>query len=232
MKAFFYILVLNSLFSFSQTKWNVLDDKGQKHGLWKGVFAESQRPRYEGTFNHGEETGIFTYFDDTKAQSIIATRTFNPTDHSAYTIFYDQKKNKVSEGKVVNKLYEGEWKYYHEASPIIMTIEYYSKGKLNGKRTVYYPSSKIAEDANYLDGKKEGSYMKYTEKGIVLEDSNYKNGEYNGPCVYKDPNGLIVAQGNYKAGMKTGNWQFFENGKLLSSENKPKVKKVVKAKSK
>jgi hypothetical protein len=28
----------------------------------------------------------------------------------AYTIFYDQSKNKVSEGKVINRGFEGEWK--------------------------------------------------------------------------------------------------------------------------
>jgi antitoxin component YwqK of YwqJK toxin-antitoxin module len=39
--------------------------------------------------------------------------------------FYDQNKNKVSEGKVVNKLFEGQWKYYHQASKNIMTTENY-----------------------------------------------------------------------------------------------------------
>jgi hypothetical protein len=31
------------------------------------------------------------------------------------TIFFDQANNKVSEGKVLNKLFEGPWKYYHQA---------------------------------------------------------------------------------------------------------------------
>jgi hypothetical protein len=37
-------------------------------------------------------------------------------DNAAYTIFFDQANNKVSEGKVLNKLFEGPWKYYHQAS--------------------------------------------------------------------------------------------------------------------
>ncbi len=217
----------------AQSDFNKLDDKGRKHGLWKGFHPESKRPKYEGTFLHGKEIGIFYFFDDTNAKSIIATREFNPKDNSVYTIFYDQAKNKVSEGKQVNMLYVGQWKYYHKASKEIMTIENYKNGKLDGLRSVYYPSTKIAEETNYLKGVKHGKYRKFSEKdGVILEDSNYNNGEFDGQAVYKDPNGNIVAQGKYVNGKKKGIWQFFENGKLVSEENMSKVKKLVKPKSK
>ena len=83
-------------FSFSQEKTNQLDDKGLRHGLWKGFFEESKRPRYEGVFNHGQETAVFKYFDDTKAGSVIATRDFTKGKGNCYTIVFDQKGNKVS----------------------------------------------------------------------------------------------------------------------------------------
>lgn len=217
----------------AQSDFNALDNKGEKHGIWKGVYTESKRPKYEGTFFHGKETGIFYFFDDTNAKSIIATREFNPKDNSVYTIFYDQSKNKVSEGKQVNRLYVGQWKYYHQASKEVMTIENYKKGKLEGLRSVFYPSTKIAEETNYSNGIKNGKYRKYSEKdGVILEDSNYKNGEFDGQTVYKDPNGNIVAQGKYVNGQKKGMWQFYSNGKLVSAENMSKVKKVVKPKIK
>ena len=114
----------------AQKEYNQLDAKGLKHGLWKGVYEESKRPRYQGTFDHGKEIGLFQFFDDTQKGDVIATREFNSKDNSAYTIFYDQNKNKVSEGKVVNKLFEGEWKYYHEDLSSIMTLELYVNGKL------------------------------------------------------------------------------------------------------
>ena len=223
---YFGILAL-LIFSFSasaQTDVNKTDEKGQKHGLWKGVYAESKRPRYEGTFEHGKEIGTFTFFDDTKAKSVIATREFNPKDQSAYTIFYNQKKNKVSEGREVNKLYEGEWKYYHENLPQLMTTENYKGGKLHGKRTVFYRSGNIAEEAHYIDGIKHGPYKKLTEKGVILEETNYKNGQFDGPTVYKDPLGNVVAKGVYTNGKKTGKWEFYENGKLVSKDNMDKVK--------
>jgi len=219
-----FVFVLCCQAVFSQANNNPLDEKGKKHGVWKGTYEGSGRPRYEGTFEHGKEVGVFNFFDDTKAKSIIATRTFNPDDNSCYTIFYDQKKNIVSEGKEVNKLREGQWKYYHKASKSIMILENYKNGKLDGTRTVYYPSGKIVDEIIYKNGLKEGVYKKYSESGIVMESSFFKNGEYDGEAIYKDPNDLVVAKGMFKKGKKVGKWQFFVNGKLTSEEdmNKPK----------
>ena len=151
----FLILFLISAVSFAQ-EFNKLDANGKKDGLWKGTYELSKRPRFEGTFSHGKETGIFKFFDDTKKGDVVATRDFSTNDGSAYTIFYDQKKNKVSEGKVIGKNYEGEWKYYHKASKIIMITENYKNGKLEGIRTVFYPNSKIAEEMTYKNGLKDG----------------------------------------------------------------------------
>jgi len=63
-----YLLIslLFSLTLFSQES-NKLDAQGKKEGLWKGIYEESKRPRYEGTFSHGKEIGKFVFFDDTKA---------------------------------------------------------------------------------------------------------------------------------------------------------------------
>ena len=233
MKSIIFLFFFNTLFSLAQTDFNKLDNNGKKHGVWKGLYPDSKRVRYEGSFEHGKEVGIFNYYDDTKAQSIIATREFTAKDNTVYTIFYDQRKNKVSEGKQVNKLFEGQWKYYHQNSKEVMTIENYKNGKLEGLRTVFYPSTKIAEETNYSNGKKNGLYKKYSEKdAVVLEESNYKNGEYDGLAIYRDPLGKIVAQGKYVNGKKKGIWQFYENGKLVSEENMSKVKKVVKPKTK
>lgn len=209
------LLIVFAIFNLNAQDFNKLDEKGKKHGLWKGYHEESKRLRYEGVFEHGKEVGMFKFFDDTKVNSVIATREFNPKDNSCYTIFYNQKGSKVSEGKLVNRLYEGEWKYYHLDSPAIMTTELYSKGQLNGARKVYYIGGAIAEETNYKNGKKEGAYKKYAENGIALEEANYKNGEYNGAAVFKDVNGAITAKGNFTNGKKTGIWEFLENGKMV-----------------
>jgi len=223
------VLILFSSSIFAQDI-NKLDANGKKHGLWKGIYEESKRPRYEGTFEHGKEIGTFKFFDDTAVGTVIATREFNPKDNSCYSIVYNQKGNKVSEGKLVNKLYEGEWKYYHEDSKVIMTTENYVNGKLNGIRKVYYPSGAIAEEANYKDGKKDGSYKKYDEKGIVLEETQYKNGEFDGLAIFRNPKNVIVAKGMFVKGKKEGVWEMLnDKGKMVSTNmSKQKVRKFVK----
>lgn len=213
----------------AQTNFNKLDENGKKHGLWKGFYEDTKNPKYEGTFEHGKEVGTFTFFDNTKTKIVIATREFNPTDNSAYTIFYDQLKNKVSEGKVVNKVYEGQWKYYHKASKTVMTIENYSKGKLEGLRSVFYPNGKIAEEIVYKNDLKNGAYKRYTESGIIIEESNYINNQYEGLAIFRDPDdGTIVSKGKFVNGKKAGIWQFFAKGKLVNEVNMSFQKKIEK----
>ncbi len=220
------LLVVFSGALLAQNQLNQLDDKGVKHGLWKGYHPESKRLRYEGTFNHGKEVGVFKFHDDTQAGTVIATREFNSAANSVYTIFYDQKNNKVSEGKSVNKQNEGVWKYYHFESKTLMTVENYKKGKLEGKRTVFYADSKPAEEAQYTNGLKQGAYKKWANNAVVLEEANYDKDQYEGPAIYRDPLGNVVAKGLYKKAEKVGMWQFYEGGKLVSEENMSKVKKA------
>ena len=208
-----------------------MDDNGKKNGLWKGIYEDTKNPKYEGIFEHGIEVGVFTFFDNTKIKFVIATREFNPKDNSAYTIFYDQKKNKVSEGKVVNKIFEGQWKYYHKASKVVMTIENYSNGKLEGLRSVFYPSGKIAEEMVYKNNLKNGVYKRFTEAGIIIEESNYKDNEFHGLATFKDPDdGSLVSIGKFLNGKKVGIWQFFNKGKLIRETNMSDLKNASKTK--
>lgn len=216
-KILFVFSVICMNFSFAQEeKINQFDAKGNRNGLWKGVHEKSQRPRYEGTFINGKETGIFKYFDDTKAGKVIATRDFSKGDGSCYTTMFNQKGNKVSEG-LLNKdrQNEGEWKYYHQDSPQPMSVETFKNGKLNGKSVVFYKNGKIASETHYVNGIKDGIYKKFSEKGIVLEEIPYKNNQFNGLVTYRDAKGNITAQGIYENGLKKGIWKFYENGKLV-----------------
>lgn len=218
MKIIFYVLVFFQFFVLNaQDKTNQLDENGLRHGLWKGIHEQSKRPRYEGTFEHGKEIGVFKYYDDTKAGTVIATRDFSKGDGSCYTTFFDQKGNKVSEGLVVNKEFEGEWKYYHQESKDLMSVEFYKKGKLNGVRKVFYKSKKIAEETNYVDGLKNGSSKIYAENGNILESVNYKNDKLEGSAKYYNSNGVLMYEGIYKNGAKAGTWSIYEKGKVIKT---------------
>ncbi|MEW5677318.1 hypothetical protein ABGT15_13465 [Flavobacterium enshiense] len=214
----------NTKFIFLLTFWlsvcygqdfNKFDENGKRHGLWKGIYEDTKRPRYEGAFDHGKEVGVFKYFDNTAKLVVIATRDFSANDGSHYTTFYNQNGFKVSEGRVIGKdTYDGAWKYYHLDSPKIMTEEKYVKGKLQGIRKVFYNSDKIAEETNYANGKKEGLYKKYAENGIVLEEATYKNDQYEGKATFKTADGKLASEGVFKNGKKVGMWKMLENGKL------------------
>ena len=231
-KIFIGFVFLVNMTMFSQGVYNKLDDKGNKNGPWKGFYAETKNIKYEGTFEHGKEIGVFTFYDNTKSKRVVATREFNSKDNSAYTIFYDQFKNKVSEGKVVNKLSEGQWKYYHKASKAIMTTENYSRGKLEGLRSVFYPNGKIAEEMLYKNNLKNGFYKRYTESGIIIEESNYKNDQFDGLAIFRDADdGTIVSKGKFVNGKKGGIWQFFQAGKLVKEENMSFSQSISKAKN-
>lgn len=215
------LLVLNYTVTFSQEKTNQVDSKGKREGVWKGIFEESKRLRYEGTFKNGVEVGTFKYFDDTKAQTVIATRVFSENGKVAQTTFFDQKNYKVSEGKTINRLNDGVWNYYHKASKQLMKVENYKQGKLEGLQTIYFPSGKIAEETTYKDGQREGIYKIYTENGFVIEESTFKNNQYDGLAIFRDASGKIVSKGNFMKNEKKGVWEFYEDGKLVKKEKYP-----------
>lgn len=198
---------------------NQFDADGNRHGFWKGFHKESKRLRYEGTFEHGKEVGIFKYYDDTKAGTLIATRNFTDENGSCYTVFFDQKSFKVSEGELVNKKPEGLWKYYHYQSDKVMTLENYTNGELNGERIVYYKNGQIAEKDNYSKGKLNGKHFRYAENGNLIEEFEYKNGGVEGKANFYDNNGKILIKGNYKRGQKVGTWETYEDGKLKKRES-------------
>jgi antitoxin component YwqK of YwqJK toxin-antitoxin module len=70
---------------------------------------------------------------------------------------------------VIDKLFTGEWKYYHQVK-IVMTLENYKNGKLEGLRSVYYPSGKIAEEISYLNNIKNGLYKSFLRMELYLNN--------------------------------------------------------------
>ncbi|WP_408084024.1 toxin-antitoxin system YwqK family antitoxin [Flavobacterium rhizosphaerae] len=206
------MLVISTV-TFAQ-EINKTDANGKRHGNWKGVYEESNKPRYQGSFIHGKESGTFTFYKDDEKSTIMATRVFKP-DGSSYTTFFDEKGLKVSEGKEVNRQREGEWKFYHPGGTTLMSVEHYKAGKLNGVRKVYFPDGKINEETTFVNGIQQGPYKKYTTDGVVLEESIYKNDILQGRAIFHDARGNIAAEGNYDAGVKTGEWKYYEDGKLV-----------------
>jgi antitoxin component YwqK of YwqJK toxin-antitoxin module len=213
--------------AFAQVNQN--DAQGKRHGQWKGTYEKSKRTRYEGTFEHGKETGTFKYFNDDAKSTLAATRVFN-ADGSCLTTFFDEDGKKVTEGKEANKQREGEWKLYFKGKDAVMQLETYKAGKLHGVTKIFYENGNISEEITYKDGVQDGSYKKAMVSGKVIETSAYKNGKLNGPASFFNADGVIVAKGQFTDNIKTGKWQYYENGKLTKTvdenNNKIQLKRV------
>ncbi|WP_187347464.1 toxin-antitoxin system YwqK family antitoxin [Flavobacterium piscinae] len=219
------IIFLISSAIFAQDRINQLDANGNKHGIWKGYYEDTKNLKYEGEFKHGKEVGVFTFYDNTKVKKVVATRDFSANDGSCYTIVFNGK-HKVSEGKLVNKVHEGEWKFYHLRSDTIMNLENYKNGKLHGIKKVFYNTGLIAEESNYINGIKDGPYKKVAENGIVLEESFFKNGQYHGQAIFREAAGGKYTVGEFKNGKSVGIWKFYEKDKLVKEENRSEKKKA------
>jgi antitoxin component YwqK of YwqJK toxin-antitoxin module len=222
------LLLLMVSGSINSQEVNQYDKTGKRQGLWRGYHEPSKRLRYEGTFESGQERGVFKYFDDSKAAPVIATRDFGAGGNKVYTKFFDQSKFVVSEGQLVDKQPEGKWVYYHKSSKDTMSIENYKSGKLSGERKVFYKNGALAESAIYAGGIKHGPYKIFAESGVVLEEGSYENGELHGVWISRDALNQITSKGEYKNGNKLGVWEIYRDGKLLRKEKHPVVKKFAK----
>jgi antitoxin component YwqK of YwqJK toxin-antitoxin module len=69
---------------------------------------------------------------------------------------------------VIDKLFTGEWKYYHQASKIVMTLENYKNGKLEGLICLL-SSGKIAEEISYLNNMKT-VFTKFSRMELYLNN--------------------------------------------------------------
>jgi antitoxin component YwqK of YwqJK toxin-antitoxin module len=220
---FIIFLTFCSLMMFAQETENAFDSKGLRHGSWKGYYDDTAMLRYEGNFNHGKETGLFTYYAKGDKIIVMATRKFDDKGN-AYTTFFDETKNKVSEGNMVNKQREGTWTYYHKNSKEVMTLEKYSKDKLTGIRKVFYITGKLAEETNYVNGMKEGVSKKFSKQGVLIEESIFVKDQLEGNYIVYDESSNIAIKGQFKNNKKKGIWSYYEKGKLVKEIDKDKVK--------
>lgn len=205
----------------AQEAINQFDKEGQRHGLWRKNYDKTKEPRYEGTFVHGKEVGVFKYYTLNHKKSVLsATKTFNPDNDIAEVKFFSSTGKIISEGKMNGKLFIGKWVYYHNKSKAIMSVENYNNnGELEGEKLVYYENGNLAEKSNYIKGKLNGETLIYSEKGVLIKNFKYENDELNGLSKYYDNQGKLIAEGKYKRGRKDGVWRYYENDTLREEKD-------------
>lgn len=200
---------------------NQLDDKGQRHGFWKKNFDKTKQPRYEGTFEHGREVGVFKFYTLDRGKSVLsATREFSKEHDTIKVKFFSSKGKIISDGQMIGKDFIGKWTYYHNKTNGIMTIEHYNnQGLLHGEKLVYYENGKIAEQSNYNLGKIDGVSKWFSQKGVLLKEFTFKDDELHGISKYFNADGQLLIEGAYKNDQKHGIWKYYENGVLKEEKN-------------
>ncbi len=203
----------------AQEEINQLDANGKRHGLWRKTFEENpNQVRYEGRFEHGKETGLFTFYilgQDKPA----ATKFFSPDSDTAQVKFLTQKGSVISEGKMLGEKRVGEWKYYHLNSDKLMMTENYTDGMLEGEKVTYFENGTPTEKSNYKAGELHGEQLIFSEKGVLLKKFTYSNGELHGPARIYNGKGELLIEGNYRNDKHHGIWKYYENGNLKEQKD-------------
>ncbi len=213
-------LFLIFCFSIScNSQKNALDQQGRRNGPWKINFESTDHPKFEGNYLHGKEVGSFKYYKKGFYDHPAAILDYNEKNDSVLVTYYTQTGKPISKGKMVNKMREGEWLYYHHKSDSIMMTEFYKNDTLHGWQKTYYPSGKLAEKTKYTNGNKDGVSFIYAENGTVVKELNFKHGKLHGAACYYNSKGEKEMEGQFNEGNKTGLWKYYRDGKLEKEED-------------
>lgn len=221
---FFFGIIFCCAHAFSQSEINQVDAQGQRQGVWKKTYPETDQLRYEGTFEHGKEIGEFKFYCEECKDQPSVVKSFNVDTELVKVKYFTIKGKLVSEGQMKDKDRIGEWVYYHKKSNEVMTRENYKNGKLDGKIITYYPNGKITQETDYKNGNKDGEDNYYSPDGVLLKKLLYKEDELQGKALYYDAYGNVIIEGFYKNGKKDGSWKYYKDGNVILEEIFPKPK--------
>ena len=203
----------------AQEKINQLDTHGKRHGLWRKTFEENpDQIRYEGSFHHGKETGLFTFYI-LGQEKPAATKFYSPDSDTAQVKFLTQKGKIISEGKMLGEERVGEWNYYHLNSDKLMMTENYMDGKLEGEKVIYFENGTPTEKSFYKNGKLHGEQLIYSEKGVLLKKFTYNEGNLHGPARFYNGKAELLIEGEYRNDKHYGLWKYYENGNLKEQKD-------------
>jgi len=200
---------------------NQLDNKGERHGIWKKNYENTEVSRYEGEFLHGKEIGLFKFYKNVNGRAVLAaTKQFNRENKISQVKFFASTGKVISEGQMNGRAYIGKWIYYHNKSNEILSIDLYNnEGLLNGERLVYYENAVLAQKELYANGKLQGKSIWYNEAGVVTNEYNYDNGELHGEAKTFDTHGSLIVEGQYQRDRKHGIWKYYKNDSLVKEKD-------------
>lgn len=190
-------------------EWNQYDSDGERHGKWVGYY-DSGDVRYNGEFDHGEPTGIFTYYYQESQRISISMKYVAPGECYSRA-YYDMDGDVLmAYGKYLNQKKDSIWSYY-DPRGILSSKETYKEDKLHGERAVFYLDGQVYELSTWEDSIQNGPYVSYYEDGSKNVEGNYVGGCWDGQVTYYHNNGVKELQGWYVSCVPHGYWYQYDD---------------------
>ncbi|MEO5644796.1 MAG: hypothetical protein ABIQ40_14900 [Bacteroidia bacterium] len=202
---------------------NVTDAAGKKQGKWKKLDAQGTCV-YIGQFKDDKPFGIFTYFDtDGRKMTEMNFLNGGPVN---YGKMYSVSGKLQAQGKYINQLKDSVWTFYTEDG-LLLSQEFYKKGKKEGKSVTYYPGTKQAAGITYFkNGLEDSTWVEYYDDGKKKSEGTYKLGNYEGKAVWYFQDGRVNIIGAYLHGVKDGNWVYYKSDGTVKGKETWKAGKM------
>ncbi|MCU0474234.1 MAG: toxin-antitoxin system YwqK family antitoxin [Bacteroidales bacterium] len=200
----------------SATELNKTDPQGRKQGPWIKKYPGGL-VQYEGTFKDNHPVGEFKrYFEDQSLRSVLL---YSSDGKEASATIYHPNGYISSEGKYINQMKEGKWKFFSSSvNGYLIQEEEYSKNLRNGLSLKFFPDSTLAEKVRYINDRREGEWLQYYESGKIFLRTYYTAGMLNGKFEVWFENGNIEYSGYYKNNLRDGSWRIFKEDGTLKYE--------------
>jgi len=199
---------------------NKLDEKGKKQGDWVKTYPNSKSIEFKGQFKDDQPYGEFIYFFQTG--KIKARTNFIQNSSISYSVLFHENEVVLAEGKFIGKEKDSTWSFYGNRGHLGL-VENYKKGKLHGKRTVFYvpenlrdTTKRISQVASYTNGELDGEFIEYFDNGVLKHSSKYSKGRRVGISLSYHPNGKIMIKDTFLNGAKEG-WCYAYNEEGIES---------------
>ena len=200
----FSALIFFSISVIGQGTINQTDTQGRKQGFWqkrdnKGTLL------YEGTFKDNRPAGeMKRYHPNGK---IKASMIYSEASDTVLASLFDEKGQKIAQGKYLGQEKTGEWSYF--TGNKLISSETYQHNLKDGLAKKYYQSGELLEECQWKNNLKDGLYKAYYKNGNSYLECAYKLGLLNGWCISYYPNGEMETESFYQNNLKHNDWKAY-----------------------
>ncbi|MBC7384258.1 MAG: hypothetical protein H7296_14925 [Bacteroidia bacterium] len=207
--------------------------KGSVSGKWKYYYSDSSIKELSTYDESGKVNGEEESFDHSgkkfKQASYLKgdlkkVQYYNPDGKVFYeskiarsgtlTSYFNYKRDKISDGKLLNGERDGEWRFYYISGQLSGTEQYIKKNQ-SGPSVEYFKSGKLSIEETYKNNYRDGFYKSFFSDGKLHVEGNYREGDKWGSWFEYYQDGQLKKESYYIAGDLRGIvYEYGVSGKL------------------